>query len=159
MDTHVKTLGLFNILFGVFGLLLSLTVFAIYGGPVSIYTSMDDTVVGVLLAASAVFHVLLAVPCIVGGIYLRSFSEWARGVLIVTSALNILNIPIGSILGGYGLWVLLTEESDPLFSSPPPNRQAPKPAPAPPRNKPVEDRPETPHKKSAATSIVPSPRS
>jgi hypothetical protein len=160
MDIHVKTLGLLNILFGVFGLLLSLTVFAFYGGPMSIYSSVDDTVVGALLATTAVFHVLLAIPCIVGGFYLRSFAEWARGVLIVTSALNILNIPIGSVIGGYGLWVLLTEETDPLFSNPPPNPGAKKPAQTAIRSSSRKDTPPgAPLKKSAVTTIVPSPRS
>ena len=150
MDIHVRTLSVLNILFGVFSLLLSIPIFILYGGPISIYSSMDDNVTGVLLASSAMFHMVLAVPCIVAGIHLRTYKEWARGVLIVASALNILNIPIGSIIGGYGLWVLLAEETDPLFSNPPPNRQAKKVAGAPTEAEP---------KKSAATTIVPSPRS
>ena len=109
---------------------------------------------GVLLASSAIFHIVLAVPCIVAGIHLRSYTEWARGVLIVTSALNILNIPIGSIVGAYGLWVLLAEETDPLFSNPPPNRELTKVATAA-----SSAATQTEPKKSAATTIVPSPRS
>jgi hypothetical protein len=151
MDIHVKTLSTLNILFGVFSLLLSLTVFIVFGGPINIYTSMNDNIVGVLLASSTLFHMVLAVPCIVAGIHLRSYAEWARGVLIVTSALNILNIPIGSVIGAYGLWVMLAEETDPLFSNPPPNRQVKKTPPV------AKSEPQP--KKSAATTIVPSPRS
>lgn len=74
---------------------------------------------GTLAAVSASFHLLLAIPCVVGGVGLRSFSQWSRGVLIITSGLNLLNIPIGSLLGIYGLWVLLAEETEPLFNTPP----------------------------------------
>jgi hypothetical protein len=151
MDIHVRTLSTLNILFGVYSLLLSTTIFVVYGGPVSIYTSMNDNIAGVLLASAAMFHLLIAVPCIAAGIHLRSYTEWARSVLIVTSALNILNIPVGSVIGAYGLWVLLAEETDPLFSNPPPDRRVKKIAPAPAK--------ETKPKKSAATTIVPSPRS
>ena len=74
---------------------------------------------------------LIGIPCIIGGVYLRSFTEWSRGLVIVTSALNILNCRSGAILGCYGLWVLLTPETDPLFSAPPPDsdpRSRPKPS-------------------------------
>jgi len=36
-------------------------------------------------------------------------------MLTVISAVNILDVPVGTILGAYGLWVLLTPETDPLF--------------------------------------------
>ena len=35
--------------------------------------------------------------------------------MIVLSALHLVNIPIGTILGIYGLWVLLSKETDLLF--------------------------------------------
>ncbi|HYI92492.1 MAG TPA: hypothetical protein VEX68_03025 [Bryobacteraceae bacterium] len=154
MDIHVRTLSTVNILFGVLSLLLSVPIFVIYGGPISLYSSMDDNVGGVLLASSVMFHLALAVPCIIAGVHLRSYAEWARSALIVTSALNVLNIPIGSVLGAYGLWVLLTEETDPLFSSPPPNPDAKK-------SSAVAPTPSAKHEPntSAATTIVSSPRS
>ena len=154
MDIHVRTLSTVNILFGVFSLLLIVPIFFVYDGPFSMYSSMDDNIGGVLVASSAIFHIVLAVPCIVAGIYLRFYTEWARGVLTVTSALNILNIPIGSIVGAYGLFVLLAEETDPLFSNPPPNRDLPKVAKAA-----SGAAAQTETKKPAVTTIVPSPRS
>jgi hypothetical protein len=166
MDTHVRTLGTLNILFGVFSLLFSLTVFVVFGGPITLYTSMSDNILGALLATSAIFHMVLGIPCIIGGVYLRSFAEWARGVSIVTSALNVLNVPLGSALGGYGLWVLLAEETDPLFSNPPPDRRPKKAAQAAGSNVALNAAnrasgamPETQPQKPATTTIIPSPRS
>ena len=74
----------------------------------------------------------------------------------MTSALNILNLPVGSILGCYGLWVLLTPETDPLFSAPPPDRRPKKPAPRPP---PAEQSDESLNPKATGATIIPSPRS
>ena len=35
--------------------------------------------------------------------------------MIVLSAINLINIPFGTVLGIYGLWVLLTRETELLF--------------------------------------------
>jgi hypothetical protein len=151
MDIHVRRLGTLNILFGVVGLLVSALFFIVYGGPVGVYQSTDDNILGLLMATSAVAHFLIAIPCIVGGIFVRQLTEWSRGLIIVTSALNILNVPAGSILGGYGLWVLLSPETDPLFSMDAQNRAEHK------RTHP--ETPLEPKKRAAETRIIPSPRS
>ena len=36
------------------------------------------------------------------------------------SALNLINIPLGTIVGAYGLWVLLNKDTERLFSGAPP---------------------------------------
>jgi hypothetical protein len=154
MDIHVRRLGTLNILFGAASLLVSSLFFLIYGGPLGLYRSTDDNILGLLMAAATVAHFLLAVPCILGGVFLRQMTEWSRGLVIVTSALNILNVPAGSILGAYGLWVLLTPEVDPLFSMTAQNRAAEA------AHKALHS-PDPPERKSTATEtrIVPSPRS
>ena len=43
------------------------------------------------------------------------FRPWARVLTIVLSALHLLSIPFGTILGVYGLWVMLNAQSEPLF--------------------------------------------
>ena len=40
--------------------------------------------------------------------------------LIVLAAINLINIPLGTILGAYGLWVLLNKETERLFAGTPP---------------------------------------
>lgn len=158
MDTHVRTLGTVNILFGVCSGLLGLVVFIMYGGPIGLYNALSDNILGLLLAGSVTFNMILSIPCIVGGAYLRSFTEWSRGMIIVTSALNILNVPLGSLIGCYGLWVLLTPETDPLFSDPPPDRRPKKAAQAvvsAAGSNPLSE----PKPATGQTSIIPSPRS
>jgi hypothetical protein len=155
MDIHVRRLATFNILFGVISLFASAGLLLVFGGPVGIYQSTDDNIFGLLVAVSAVAHLLLSIPCIVGGAALKSLQEWSRGMLIVTSALNIINVPLGSILGAYGLWVLLTPETDPLFNHEPAHRVANKGVS---QAKTGENEPAPSHKANTST-IVPSPRS
>jgi hypothetical protein len=40
-------------------------------------------------------------------------------VVIVLSALDLFNIPLGTALGIYGFWVLLNKETEQLFLRPP----------------------------------------
>jgi hypothetical protein len=73
---------------------------------------------GPILAGFLILHLLLCIPMMVGGFFLLRLEEWARLTLIVVSAVNILNVPLGSLLGAWGLWVLLTPETEPLFMDP-----------------------------------------
>jgi hypothetical protein len=155
MDIHVRRLGSISIIFGVVSLVVGLLLLVVYGGPRGLYYSFTDTVMGFLVSAATLFHLLLSIPCIIGGVAVRNYSEWSRSLMIVACALNILNPPLGSMLGAYGLWVLLTPETDPLFSDRPPVRQKEKAASA----REAEKVDEVPPNKARSTTIVPSPRS
>jgi hypothetical protein len=121
MDTHVKTLGLLNIWFGItFGLLAGLSL-AMGGGVLGIYRYFDVQVMGALAASLVVISMATAVPSLLGGIFVRGYHPWARTLLIITSALNMLNPPFGTLLGAYGLWVLMSPEVEPLFDDKPPS--------------------------------------
>lgn len=115
MDRHVKILGVLNIVFGAAGFILSAAILIAAGGFAGVSSSFNEDVYGFLANASVVFHLLVAIPCIVGGIFVRKLQDWARVFLIVVSAINVLNPPFGTLLGIYGLWVLLVPETEPLF--------------------------------------------
>ena len=61
----------------------------------------------------------LSLPGIIAGIGLLKFRPWSRVLTIVLSALNLMNFPFGTILGIYGLWVMLSDEGSRLFLQPP----------------------------------------
>lgn len=78
---------------------------------------------GVLGVALSLLGVLIALcliapglPGFVGGIALLRGRGWARWVLVVVSALQLLNVPLGTAVGVYSLWVLLHPETDRLLS-------------------------------------------
>jgi len=53
------------------------------------------------------------------GFGLLTFEPWARVLGIVLSALNLINVVVGTLLGAYGLWVLLNKDAERLFEGGP----------------------------------------
>jgi len=46
-----------------------------------------------------------------------SFRNWARILAIILSVLNLMNVPVGTALGVYTLYVMLDDETSALFSA------------------------------------------
>jgi len=96
------------------------------GGIAGIVGSTDqshDAAVAVpVLAAIGLFVCVLCLvvglPGLVGGIGLLQYQPWARITIIVISALDLIHIPIGTALGIYGFWVLLSPETEAMFKRP-----------------------------------------
>lgn len=125
MDSHVRIFGTLTIVYAVAALALSLGALAYTGGFAAFFDFAEDvTGFGAFFTGLLVLNLCLAPPSIVAAIQLRRFREWARSTLTVISGLNILNVPIAPVLGAYGLWVLLSPETEPLFSDPAPHLRA-----------------------------------
>lgn len=126
MDTHLKVLAWLYIVFGILGSLLGLGLMALLGiiGVAGAASDPDAwmavPILGFTGVALGVFMLILSVPGIIAGAGLLKYRPWARILTIVLSALNLMNIPIGTILGIYGLWVMLSEDGSRLFVQPPP---------------------------------------
>ena len=125
MDTHVKVLAWLYIVFGVLGTLLGLGLMALLSF-IGIAGAASDPdawaalpILGITGAALGVFMLVLSLPGIIAGIGLLQLRPWARIFTIVLSVLNLMNIPFGTILGVYGLWVMLSDEGSRLFARPP----------------------------------------
>ena len=124
MLTHVKVMAVLFIAFGAMFVLGAFAVVLIFGaGAASVGLSGDPDaqvalpIIGLAGTGLAIFLVLLGVPGIITGIGLLKLKPWARIVGIVLCALNLLNVPFGTLLGIYGLWVLLNNETERLFST------------------------------------------
>ena len=128
MDLHVKVLATFHLILGVLGLMGSLLVVLVSGGLAGIINmaAIDDPnaflavpVVGLLGGILVMLILTLSVPGIIAGVGLLKRRPWARILTIVLSVLNLVIIPFGTLLGIYGLWVLLSRNTAPLFGVPP----------------------------------------
>jgi hypothetical protein len=56
------------------------------------------------------------IPAIALGIGLLNLRPWALSIGTIIAILELLNFPIGTALGIYALWVLMSPEADPLFN-------------------------------------------
>ncbi len=68
-------------------------------------------VVPVVLMLSAVIFI----PGLIGGVGLLQRRRWARPFMIAFSALELLVLPVGTVIGGIGLWILLGRDAKAMF--------------------------------------------
>ncbi len=123
METHVKVLAVLYIVFGVMGTLAGLGIMALLGAIGVAGAAADPDawmalpILGITGTALAAFLLFLSLPGVVAGIGLLKYRPWARILTIVLSALNLMNFPFGTILGIYGLWVMLSDQGTRLFAA------------------------------------------
>ncbi len=124
MLTHVKVLAVLYIVLSSIGLLVALLMFFAAGTAASIVgmsASPEDAAIAVPIlgiAGTALGAVLLlfSLPGLVTGWGLLKLRPWARILGIVLAVICLINFPIGTAVGIYGLWVLLTKETERLFN-------------------------------------------
>jgi hypothetical protein len=76
-------------------------------------------ILGVIGGFVFILLLVLSLPGLVIGIGLVQFRPWARVAGIILSALDLFNVPFGTALGIYGLWVLLNRETEQMLTSSP----------------------------------------
>ena len=126
MPEHVRIVAILQIVVGVLGVLAGLFVLALFGfgGAMAGLAGQKDPdalmaapILGVIGVALFLFILLASVPGIVAGLGLLKFKPWSRILTIVVSALNLMNVPLGTALGVYSLWVLLNKDVELLFQT------------------------------------------
>jgi hypothetical protein len=117
MEKHLTLVAALNIGLSAFALVIGFLVFFLLGG---IGAASDDPEALVVLSivGFVVFAVLflISIPALIGGIGLLKRRNWARVLLMIISAVNLINVPFGTALGVYTLWVLLQEETQRMFT-------------------------------------------
>ena len=122
MQTHVKVLAILLIVFGAFYVVGGLFLLVLAGGAAGIVGISGDPealaaipFIGLLGSFLMVFLLALGVPKLIAGIGLLKYQSWARILTIVLCALSLINFPVGTAIGAYGLWVMLKDETEALF--------------------------------------------
>jgi len=119
MKQHVSFVGALHIGFGLLGLAGAM---AIFFGFQFLFEFIEDepiaqdvlSFVGNSVAMILVFFSSLG---IIGGAGLFSFRPWARILVMIVSAMNCLNVPVGTAKGIYSIWVLMQPETIELFEN------------------------------------------
>jgi hypothetical protein len=117
MEQHVTAVGALTIGLSVLGILIGAFIFILLAGIGFIAQDEEASVILVAIGSFvAIFLLVLSIPGIIGGIGLLKRKEWARILVLVLSALQLINFPIGTCIGGYSMWVLLQKETILLFN-------------------------------------------
>ena len=117
MKQHVSFVGALHIGFGILGLLGALTVFIIFNFAQGfvIDEPLAEEILTFLGGTISLLIMFFACLGIIGGVGLFSYKPWARILVMIVSAINCLNIPIGTAKGVYSIWVLMQKETMELF--------------------------------------------
>ena len=127
MQTHVKVLGVLYLALGGCMLIGALFLGMTLGGVAGVVGATADPedaaiavpILGIAGTAMVAFLGIFSLPSLITGYGLLNYKPWARIVGIVLSAISLIFIPFGTIVGAYGLWVLLTKETEQLFNTDP----------------------------------------
>lgn len=111
MKTHINLVATLHIVFSVLGLIAALFFYVFFGVVGDIADDMEaEFVLNIIGSSLAVFFAIISVPGIIGGVGLLKRKEWARILVIIISALDLLNFPLGTALGVYSIWALVQPE-------------------------------------------------
>lgn len=124
MDTHVKVVAVLFLVLGGLGVLGALGLMALFGGAAGIVgmaaegeeAALAIPIIGITGTMLTAFLLVISLPGVIAGFGLLAYKPWARILGIVLAALNLINVPIGTVLGVYALWVLLHKDSERVFA-------------------------------------------
>jgi hypothetical protein len=123
MESHVKVLGILHIVLSSMVLVGALVVLLVFGGLAGIVGMSDQSnnaaaaapILGGIGVIIFIAMLIFGLPGLIGGIGLLRLAPWSRILMIVISAIDLLNIPVGLAIGIYGLWVLTKPETQALL--------------------------------------------
>jgi hypothetical protein len=117
MKQHVSLVGALHVGFGILGLLGALAVYLSFHFVFGFVEDVDiaEELISFLGNTLSLIIVFFSALGIIGGIGLFTYKSWARILVMIVSAINCLNIPIGTAKGVYSIWVLMQAETIELF--------------------------------------------
>jgi len=131
MEKHITLVGVLNIVYRSLAIIAAIILAAIIPwlenfidpfirwGAVrhhEIPAAVMDIIPIILLCVAAIILVVSVIG-IIGAIGVLKRKNWGRILLLVVSFLNLIRIPLGTILGIYSIWVLMKDETIRLFDA------------------------------------------
>lgn len=120
MKNHVTAVAVLQLGMGVLGISGACILLFVMIGPGLLVLSLEGETLpltiltGISTAISAMI-VIFSIPNIVAGVGLMLWKNWARYLTMVLGVLQLFNIPVGTAIGAYSLWVLLQDDTEALF--------------------------------------------
>lgn len=125
MEKHVNVVSALHIGLSIFGISIALIVAIILNFAGSFITDPTAVKIVPIITGIVVWVVIFfSIPGIIAGIGLFRRKEWARILTLILSVIKLMNIPIGTAVGVYSIWVLVQDETTALFKKLPPQEHA-----------------------------------
>jgi hypothetical protein len=143
---HAKLLGLFMWIFAGLHIVIVAAIMVVYlafAGVIAVAISNEphrpgsapppppEFIIGIMFVAviiALVATLVFMIPKIVAGYGLRNGKSWAKIWTIIACILAVMNFPLGTAVGVYGLWFCFGDEGKAFFEGPEfASRQVPPP--------------------------------
>ena len=97
MHKHVTAVAALHIGFGIFHIVIGLVLFLLLSG-IGFFSNDKEAefVLSIIGGSIATFLIVVSIPGIIGGIGLLKYKNWARILVLIISALGLLNLDISS---------------------------------------------------------------
>ena len=117
MDIHVKIVGWIWIILSALGLLVMCCsmILAVFIGTSAQGDENAMMFLGIALVVLVALAIFICIPGLVAGVGILQYQSWGRMAGIAVAVLSLCNIPLGTAMGGYTLWVLFNEEVVNMF--------------------------------------------
>jgi glucose uptake protein GlcU len=116
IEQHITILGWLHIVGAALFLLIGFFVFTLLTGIGAASGEPEAVrVLSVVGMAVGMFLAALSIPGIAAGYGLLAHKSWGQVLAIVVGVLNLINFPIGTIIGAYTLLVLLQDSANEYF--------------------------------------------
>lgn len=112
MEVHIRKLGAVSISLGIVSAVIGVLYFTVLDRESLLADYLPTAVTFVWVIVMCV----LAIPHLIAGMGLMRLKPWSRPLGTVLSTFSLLNLPLGTAVGLYGLWVLMSPEADEVFS-------------------------------------------
>ena len=116
MEKHLTVVAALQVGFSLLGILAAVIVYTVLHSVMQIADEPEAThVLSIVARWVSLFLLLVSIPGLIGGIGLFMKKSWARILVLIISVLDLLNIPIGTAVAVYTIWVLVQDDTAKLL--------------------------------------------
>jgi hypothetical protein len=117
LQLHVPVVGWLLIVGNATLLLVGVFVFLLLTGiGIGSGDRQATAILGIVGTTVGLLLIALAIPGLVAGAGLLARKSWARILAIVVGILGLVNVPVGTAIGIYTLWVLMQDAATEYFA-------------------------------------------
>ena len=117
MQKHLTAVAALQVGYSIFGIIAAFIVYAVLMNVARFVEEREAIYILPLVAKwVSLFLLIVSIPGLIGGIGLFMKKMWARYLVLVFSVFLLLNIPIGTAIAVYSIWVLVQDDTVKLFN-------------------------------------------
>lgn len=116
MEGHIRTVASLHVALSILGFIGAITLYSILN-LIGNFTDCQETefILSIIATSFSIFLFIISIPGLIAGLALFKHKEWARIVILIISVIKLLSFPIGTVIGGYSIWVLVQRETIDIF--------------------------------------------